>query len=726
MSAPQEMNTTGRAASASRVRSCPFELAGWLVEPDLNRISRDDQAAQIEPKVMDVLVRLAAEPGEVVTKQQLLDSVWSGDFVTESVLSRAIAELRSQLGDDARNPTYIATIPKRGYRLIAESVPVHVDATDAPRTPTPTTTAHHAHRWRIPAIVAAVVLTTVALAIASFGGRSLASRVTSLGGPPEPPRLIVFPFENYGPDERANFAHGITEEITSQLAAVPGLNVISRTTAVNYDRTGKTVRQIAHDLDVDYILEGSVRWETRPDGSDRMRVTPQLIRVSEDAHVWSASYDRSPDELLAVQSEIGRLVVDRLDLEVAEAGGALAPPNLDLAAYEAFLDGRAHLSSDEESDYRTAIASLERAVELEPTFVRAWAELSEANGLMVHFGFDTSADRIERSRLALQRALELGPELPEVHRATGFFLYHCQRDFPNALAELEIAAKALPNDSEVLAGIAFIERRLGSWERSLAIHRRALELDPWNPSIVWNLASSLFYMRRYAEAEQVLDRAVAIAPGMRTPHFLKVNTYLWWDGTTERARQALEAVPGPHDDRWLMAAWRLEVVDGRYTRALKLVESNPVERWDGVPTSFFACICHRALDREKATERSCGDAIRLLRLDYQQQPRNLRTLTTLAQAEAIRGDPAEALRFARAAAEVGAESEDAVVAAELAIELARIDMLVGDIDGALDRLDAVLATPAPISVAVLRNSDEWAPLRAHPRFEQIVAAPKGT
>jgi ATP/maltotriose-dependent transcriptional regulator MalT len=234
------------------------------------------------------------------------------------------------------------------------------------------------------------------------------------------------------------------------------------------------------------------------------------------------------------------------------------------------------------------------------------------------------------------------------------------------------------------------------------------------------------YMRRYEEAGQVLDRAVAIAPGMRTPHFLKVNTYLWWDGTTERARQALDAVPGLHDERWMVAAWRLDVVDGSYSRALKLLESNPVERWDGVPTSFFACICYQALGRTKLAEQSCGDAVRLLRLDYEQQPRSLRTLTTLAQANAIRGDRAEALRFARAAAEVGADSDDAIVVADLAIELARIDMLVGDIDGALDRLAEVLERPAPISVAVLRNSAEWAPLRGHPRFVEIVGPPRGS
>jgi len=568
-------------------------------------------------------------------------------------------------------------------------------------------------------MAAVAALSAVAVALVALGGAGLAKRVSSLAGPGSPPRLIVFPFDNYGPDDHANFALGITEEITSQLAMIPGLQVISRTTAVNYDRGGKTVRQVADELDVDYILEGSVRWEHRADGTERVRITPQLIRVSEDAHVWSASYDRRPDELLAVQSEIGRLVVDRLDLTVAESSGAFSPADLDAAAYQSFLDGRAHLGSDEEQDFRAAIASLERAVELEPKFVRAWAQLAEANGLMVHFGFDPSAERIERSRSALQRAIELDPELPEVHRATGFHLYYCRRDFANALTELRLAADALPNDSEVLAGIAFIERRRGEWERSLATHRRALELDPWNPYTVWNMASSLLYMRRYVEAEEVLDRADAIAPAIRTPHFLRVNTLLWQDGTTERARLALQAIPGPRDDRWQVAAWRLDMVDGNYDAALARVDAAGVGRWDGVPLSFFACVCQHSLGRGPPVD-SCREAMTALQPDLEAQPHNLRVLTTLAEAAALMGDQVAARRYANEASRVGRDVDDAILTADLAIELARIDMLTGDLDNAVDRLATVLSRPAPISAAVLQHSAEWAPLRGHPRFHQLL------
>lgn len=712
-------NGIDHGASDPRPRSTPFRIAGWRVDPDLNRISRDGEAAQIEPKVMDVLVRLASEPGEVVSKQQLLDSVWNGDFVTESVLSRAIAELRSHLGDDARNPTYIATIARRGYRLIAETTTVAAEPA-AELAPAAETSPRRRPRLRAVAITAAAAVTALAVGIAALGSGQLARRVTNLAVAPEPPRLIVLPFDNYGPAERGTFALGITDEITSQLAMVPHLSVISRTTAVNYGKRSGTIRQVAEDLAVDYILEGSVRWETRPDGSERIRITPQLIRADDDAHIWSASYDRSSSELIAVQTEIGRRVAEQLNLTLPEAAGALAAAGLDTAAFQAFLDGRAHLYSDEELDYRTAIASLERAVELEPGFTRAWALLSEANGLLVHFEFDPSQERRERARQAVDHALELDPDLPEVHRARGFYLYRCQGDLESSLAELRLAQASLPNDSEVLVGIAYVERRRGNWEGSLASHRRALELDPWNPSFIWNMGSSLIYMRRYEEAETFLNQAISVAPGMRTPLFILATAHVLHDGSTERARRILDEIPGPRDERWTMALWDLEVFDGNHRAALDLVESAGVERWKGVPTSLCACFNERALGLDAAAKASCAEAVRLLQQDLEEQPRNPFLLAMLAEAATLVGDGAGAARQLELARDIGLD--DAVVAADLAVNLAWLEMLRGDLDAAVEQLQPVLQTPARISAAVLHGSAEWAPLREHPRFQQLLAS----
>jgi len=294
----------------------------------------------------------------------------------------------------------------------------------------------------------------------------------------------------------------------------------------------------------------------------------------------------------------------------------------------------------------------------------------------------------------------------------------------NALTELKLAQQSLPNDSEVLAGIAYIERRLGDWEGSLATHRRALELDPWNPSLTWNLASSLIYLRSYAEAEEVLERAIAVAPGMRTPHFLQVMTCVLHDGSTERARHALEETPGPRDERWMMAAWELEVFDGNYRRALDLVEAARVERWHDMPTALSACVSQCALHLDEAADESCGEAVRLLRQDLADRPLSPFLLAMLAEASALHGDPAGAARHAQLARDIAVD--DAVLAADLAVNLARVEMLGGELDSALDQLEAVLQTPALISVAVLRNSAEWTPLRDHPRFQRLLDTTQST
>jgi tetratricopeptide (TPR) repeat protein len=270
----------------------------------------------------------------------------------------------------------------------------------------------------------------------------------------------------------------------------------------------------------------------------------------------------------------------------------------------------------------------------------------------------------------------------------------------------------------VLVGIAYVERRRGNWEGSLASHRRALELDPWNPSFIWNMGSSLIYMRRYEEAETFLDQAISVAPGMRTPLFI-LATCLLHDGATERARRVLDQIPGPRDERWTMAVWDLEVFDGNHRAALELVESTEGERWKGVPTSLLACFSQRALGLDAAASK-----LRRGRpappAGPRGQPRNPFLLAMLAEAATLVGDDAGAARQLELAREIGLD--DAVVAADLAVNLAWLEMLRGDLDAAVEQLQPVLQTPARISAAVLRGSAEWAPLRSSPRFQHLLAS----
>jgi TolB-like protein len=233
-----------------------FQLGDWVVRQGEGTLSWGERSARLEPRVMDVLVYLAAHPERVVSKEELIEAVWGGSFVEEGALSQAIHSLRKALGDDARQPRYI----QKDHRSLEAAAPVKTEGT----------------------------------------------------------RIVVLPFENLGKPEDAYFADGLTEEITKDLASLLSLQVISRTSAIQYEGAHKTATQIGRELKVDYILEGTVRWAVGPGGLPRVRITPQLIRVANDSHVWAESFERQVQDIFEVQAEISRRVI-------AELGIALMP-----------------------------------------------------------------------------------------------------------------------------------------------------------------------------------------------------------------------------------------------------------------------------------------------------------------------------------------------------------------------------------------------------------------
>jgi TolB-like protein/Tfp pilus assembly protein PilF len=669
---------------------------------------------------MDVLLCLASHGGAVVSKRRLIDTVWQSNFVSESVLTRAIGELRSTLGDDARNPRYIQTIPKRGYRLIAE---VHTDPNGANGGGIRNGSTA-ARRWPY-AVAAALVVAGIVVAEAVSGflgfgpwffpGPSTATGVRA-------PRIVVLPFDNLGPTEDTYFAFGIAEEITSRLGAVSGLRVISRTSAFNYDRRGKSVVDIGRDLDVDYVLEGSVRWERDPDGRGRVRITPQLIRVSDDSHVWSTTYDRFLDDVFEVQAEIGQHVVTQLNVRLldSEQRAIEARPTDDLDAYQAYLHGCGHLFSDEQKDLETAVAHFERAVELAPDFARAFAKLANAHGYLFHYGRDSSPARIDRARRAIERAVELNPDLPDVRSALG--LYHlCARDHDRALEEFRAAAAAHPSDSQAIAGIGYVQQRRGEWDRSTAHFDRALELDPLNPHHLWNWGVNLSLMRRYDEADRAFDRAIEVAPRMRTPYIWKAYSSMLWTGTTTRARQLFAEMPGPRDSRWLWrAAWH-EIMDRQYEEALSIIDAHRAELATNFRAATIECFCLFRLDRPQQATESCRRAIYELEGLTETQTGNYWLRLELAKAYALIGDREAALTEAQRALDLVPASGDAVMRPTIEIVVAQVHARVGEPEEAIRRIERLLSIPSMLSVEMLRLDPFWDHLRSYPRFQELLA-----
>ncbi|MBD3855204.1 MAG: winged helix-turn-helix domain-containing protein, partial [Acidobacteria bacterium] len=288
-----------------------FFLGDWLIQPSIDRVTRGEESHSVPPRFMDLLVYLAKQRGQVVSKSQIVDEVWAGDIVTVGALTHAIAVLRQTLDDDAREPRYIETIPRKGYRVIA-------DVRSADETPDPDSVEVTTRTKRGVRIVFATVLAALTTSAVWFvavrdsdGPMSVAQ--TSI------PSIIVLPFKNLGPPEHEYFAAGITEELTSRLASVRGLAVVSQTSASRYADTESSVHEIGQELGVDYLLEGSVRWAMGEADEEKVRITLQLIRVDNDRHMWADVYDRTLEDIFSLQTEIAEQVAERLNVELLEA-----------------------------------------------------------------------------------------------------------------------------------------------------------------------------------------------------------------------------------------------------------------------------------------------------------------------------------------------------------------------------------------------------------------------
>jgi len=538
-------------------------------------------------------------------------------------------------------------------------------------------------------------------------------------------KLVVLPFENLGPAEDEYFADGVTEEITARLAELPGLGVISRTSATTYKDTDKNTPAIAEELDVDYILEGTVRWDGGPDGSSRVRVTPQLVRVSDDTNIWTERYDAVLSDIFSVQSDIAENVARQLDIRLLEPQrqGLGAKPTENLAAYDFYLRGNDYYGRRfVEDDARTTVEMYERAVNLDPGFAAAWAALSRARVWLVHQFGRTS--ELHKARAAVEEALQLAPDLAEAHMALGDYQYYGRRDYEKALEEYVMVQRRQPGNSDAIALIAWIQRRQAKWEESIANAERALELDPRNTVWVTGQAQNYFYLRSYAEAEPYFLRAISLAPDVPYYYRWAAWFYLAWDGTTERAHRLLQEASTRINPGELLvgseASWIILNVFGKdYAAALDRLSPD----LPGIDSAYYylAGAHVNSLTDQHELARAYYDSARVVLEDrVEEGPGQFAPHSALGIAYAGLGRVDEAIREGERGVELLPLSRDALIGPDRIRDLARIYVMVGEHEAAIDRLEYLLSIPSQLSVALLRVDPFWAPLRIYPRFQMLL------
>ncbi|MEW6212680.1 MAG: winged helix-turn-helix domain-containing protein [Acidobacteriota bacterium] len=473
-----------------------FTVGNCLVEPRLGIISSHGSSTHVEPKVMEVLVCLARAAGEVVSKEELIRTVWADTFVTEHVLKVAVSELRKALRDDAREPRFIQTIPKQGYRLIPTvSFEKHEAASTSKR--------------KILLIASSVaVLLIIALIIAWKTGRN---RSSAEPGSKPIRSIAVLPLEDLSPDSKEEyFAEGMTEAIISDLARTAPIRVISRTSSMRFKNTAKAIPEIAAELGVDAVIEGSVLRS-----GNRVRIIAKLIDGASDQTLWTQSYEREMGDLLALQSDLSADIARQIKLELNKPS---APVRLSAEAYEAYLKGRFFWNKRDKDSLLKSVAYFQQAIGLEPLYAPAHTGLADAYNYLGVFGHAPQQDVYPRARQSALKAIEIDPRLSDAHAALGFNLMYADWDWQAALEELERAIARDPARAINHHWAASLYSLLLRHDAAISAAREAQRLDPLSYNVNGDLGWYYYYARRFDEAIVQCRRTLELepsAPSMR-------------------------------------------------------------------------------------------------------------------------------------------------------------------------------------------------------------------
>jgi non-specific serine/threonine protein kinase len=600
-----------------------------------------------------------------------------------------------------------------------------------------TTAAPPASGRRVPvlAIAATAVIIVAVLAWAFWprgneGTRATADRAvsataTTASTPATDRRMmaVVLPFDNLGSKEDAYFAAGMTDELTSRLSVVKDIGVISRTSAKQYDRTGKTMRQIGEDLGVDYVVEGSVRFAKTPGGTGRVRITALLIHVADDTQMWSDTYDRDIDDVFTVQTEIASNVVDELGvtLGAGEREKVAEAPTDNMEAYEAYVRGKEY--NDPTGDFVAedveTVRLLELATELDPGFLDAWAELSKHHSNVYNSPFDKTQARIDAARDALQKAEAIDPDDPRTLVARGDYYYYCFRDYDRALENFLAATRQAPSDAEAWASVAYIYRRQGRWAEHIETLTKALELDPRNDNTAGNLAESYRALREFEPAMTYYDRALEIAPDNPMARMNKAFAVASGSGDDDAALAVLDAgrpsIPSSFARCFLNLRFRR--LDAARAAVQEIPDAGP--EFSAYRLLLIALIKYTDNGQAAAMDdfARAEDAFRDI---LESSPANVQIRSALATALALQGRGDEAVGEQRLAVDLTVK--DAYGGPEQLQNLAAVYAHTGRHDEALDLLEQLLDTnySGAITVIDLQQEPAWDPLRELPRFKALI------
>lgn len=619
-----------------------FRIGAWLVAPKLNSLSREGRTTHLEPKVMQVLVCLA-EAGDVVTKEKLMARVWAGTFVTDDVLTRCISELRKVFEDEAKNPQYIQTIPKGGYRLLlrAEAVEngnagtirngireeganggIRRDAAGngvvSARAETATADLRAIRaKWAaaVALVLAVALLGALGLRRARSSSLSSASSSTALPATLTSPgraMLAVLPFQNLSSDASQDyFADGLTAEMISQLGRLPSdrVGVIAWNSMMRYRGVKKTEAEVEKELGANYVLEGTVRREAQ-----HVRITAELVKIGDPSHIWANSYDGDLSDVLALQTRVASEIAGEIQLRLTPEQQARLgnPPQVNGEGYDAYLKGRAIIESGtKRTTGKTEVEHLKTAIDLTSGYAPPYVALAAHYRAEASFGLVPSKSAYWSARSAIEKALQIDPTSSAAHRELGWIKWRGEWDFPAAENEYRVALQLPPGEAGTHEQYSLYLKSQRRYDEALREINRCLELNPLEPVSHANAGTLLGLLARYDESMEQFHKALELSPDEAYLHERMGAVLLWQaktSGKFERITQ-LQAMDEfqravtlsdrrPENLAWLGYSFAVMGKRNHAFKALKEIKGNPKEQY---VSPFYVAMLYAGLgDRENA------------------------------------------------------------------------------------------------------------------------------
>ncbi len=545
--------------------------------------------------------------------------------------------------------------------------------------------------------------------IGTYGGSAISSNVDTKS-------IAVLPFDNYSTaPEDQYFSDGVTEMIIANLAKVKDLKVISRTSVMEYKNTTKKIKDIAKELGVAHILEGSIQRV-----GENVRIVGQLINASSDNHIWAESYDGNISELFSMQNDVAIEIAEAMKSELTTDEKARINDKLteNTVAYEYYLKGNMYDNAGHiESNIRAAIAEYERAVSLDPNFAEAHAQLGKMHAHLKWYRHDLSSTRMEKSKRSIDKAMDLKPNNAIVRMARGMYYYHGFRDYGRALSDFIEARELSPSNSNGYFYAAMIYRRLGDFDKSIEANEKAVEMDPRSTLIVQNLAQTYNAVRKYEKAWPSIDLILSINPNEEALLWVK-SIILYNQAKIKNSRQVIEGSDALYNK--LNFDYLVRDYNSIEKRLLNNTKDSFANIWAYFPKEYYLGVVSQSKNDNDRAKVFFKSSILHLQSKIDVYPNDPRFYSSLGLIYAKLGDYNNAIDYGLKAIAVLPTSRDALFGPIYEKNLAEIYALSGQKNEALDKIEYLINIPNGFHYGELLINPAFDLIRDMPRFQSVL------